>query len=149
MAGPNPLPQLGPLNRIRATVLFPLFPQLNISAAFITPEGIRMAINGQSTQMIPAMVSQVQSQNVYLPAQVQFGIVKTTALATLWKRKLESNSNLGPCTVRVDSAALDVFDLVNCAVENFEGIDASGTNAAFPIMIAGTYYINSDLFNLA
>ena len=149
MAGPNPLPQLGPLSRIRATVLFPLFPQLNISAAFLTPEGIRMSINGQTTQMIPAMVSQVQSQNVYLPAQVQFSVVKTTALATLWKQKIESDSNLGDCTVRVDAAALDVFSLVNCAVEQFDGIDASGTNAGFPLMVAGTYYCNSNLFNLS
>lgn len=149
MAGPNPLPVLGPINRIRATLTFPNFPQLNVSAAFLTQTGIRMAINGQTTNMIPAMVSQVQSQNVYLPALVQFSLVKSCALATLWKRQMESNSDLGPCTVRMDAAAIDVYDLVNCAVQELGGIDASGQSADYPLSVAGTYYINSNLFNLA
>jgi hypothetical protein len=148
MAGPNPLINLGSLNRLKGSVIISAFPQLNISAPYLTKEGIRLAIEGDTTQMLPQLVSMVQSQEVYLKASLVIGLVKTTALATLYLAQIQNNSNVGDVTFYTDTSNLPPFQFSNCAVEGFEGIDASGTNASFPVRIAGTWYVNSSLFSL-
>lgn len=148
MAGPNPLVALPPLNRLRGSLLFPSFDALNISASFLTRAGIRLNIEGDTTAMLPQMVSMVQSQEVYLKATILVGIVKTTSLGAAFKAKMESNSNLGDVTFISDTSAIPNYQFTNCAIEGFEGIDSNGTSADYPIRIAGTYYVNSSLFNL-
>jgi hypothetical protein len=148
MAGPNPLVNLGVLNRLRGSLIFPQFDALNISASFLTKAGLRLSVEGDTTAMLPQMVSMVQSQEIYLKATVLVGIVKTTPLAAAFKAKMESDSNLGQITFISDTSAIPNYDFSNCAIEGFEGLDASGTSADYPIRITGTYYINSNLFNL-
>lgn len=147
-AGPNPLVSLGTLNRLRGTLIFPDHPELNVSAAYLGREGIRLAVEGDSTEMLPQMAGMVTSQNVYLKATISVALIKTQPLAALFKARMEFSSVLGGCTFRSDASNLPPYEFVNCAIENMEGIDASGSNAAFPLRIAGTYYINSDLWNL-
>ena len=147
MAGPNPLLNLGSISRLRGSLTFPAFPQLNITAPYLGREGIRLALEGDSTQMLAQMVGMVQSQEVYLPASISIALVKTVSLANLFKQKWESDSNLGDCTFRSDASQLDPFDFSNCAIEGIPGLDASGTTAMFDIRIKGTYYVNSNLFN--
>jgi hypothetical protein len=147
MAGPNNLVQLGSISRLRGSLTFTDFPTLNITAPFLGRDGVRLAVEGDTTQMLQQMVGMVQSQEVYLPATITAQIVKTTALANLFKQKWESDSNLGDCTFRSDASQLDVFDFYNCAIENFGGLDASGTSAVINLSIKGTYYVNTNLFN--
>jgi len=147
-AGPNPLINLGKLNRLRGTVLIPLYPQLNITAPSLGRDGIKLALEGNTTDMLPQMVAQVQSQNVYMPAMITIALVKTTPLANLFKRQWELDSNIGDITFRSDASQLDPYEFSNCAIERAPGLDASGTSALLEIVISGTYYINSNLFNL-
>jgi hypothetical protein len=148
MAGPNPLVNLGVLNRLRGSVLIDSFPALNVSASFLTRAGIRLSIEGDTTDMLPQMVSMVQSQAPYLKASLLIGLVKTTALVAAYKAQMESNSNIGKVTFYSDSAQIPAYEFYNCAIEGFEGIDASGTSADYPIRIVGTYYINAGLYSL-
>jgi hypothetical protein len=147
MAGPNPLVQLGSISRLRGSLVFPDFSDFNITAPFLGRAGVRLAVEGDLTQMLQQMVGMVQSQEVYLPATVTAELVKTTPLANLFKRKWETDSNLGDCTFRSDASQLDVWDFSNCSIENFGGIDASGGSATYTLQIKGTYYVNSNLFN--
>lgn len=148
MAGPNPLLSLGTLNRLRGTVIIPLRPQLNLTAAQLGREGIRLAVEGNITDMIQQMAGQVQSPNVYLPATLTVALIKTQPLANLYKRQYESDSNLGKVTFRSDAKELDPFEFENCAIEGVEGVDASGQSALFGVRISGTYFINSNMWNL-
>src|ERR1700752_1022972 len=95
MAGPNPLVNLGTLNRLRGSLIFAQFDALNISASFLTKAGIRLWIEGDRAEMCRQMVSVVQSQNVFLKATIMVGLVKPTALVAAFKNKMESDSNLG------------------------------------------------------
>ena len=147
MAGPNPLVALGVLNRMKGSVVIPAFPQLNITAPFLTREAVRLAIEGDLAQMLPQLAGMVISQEVYLTATLLIGLVKTTPLVALYKAQMESNSTLGDVTFRSDATNIPPYTFNNCALEGFDGLDASGTNAAFPIRIKGTYYVNSNLFN--
>lgn len=148
MAGPNPLIALGKLNRLRGTVLIPKFPGLNISAPFLGKEGIRVAYEGNLVDMLPQMAGQVQSPNVYLPASLTIQLVKTTALATAFYRQMLDDCDMGDITFRADASNLPPFELSNCGLSSLEGFDANGTSAAFPIRIAGTWFVNSTLWNL-
>ena len=148
MPGPNPIVALGNLNRLRGTILIPLRPTLNVTAPFLGKEGIKLSFEGDLTEMLGQMVGMVQSQNVYLPATLTFALVKTTPLANAFKRQIETDSNLGDITFRSDASTLDPYQFSNCSIEGVEGIDASGSSAAFPLRIKGTYYANSNLFNL-
>lgn len=145
MAG-NPLIKLGSLSRLRGSLTISDYPELNVTAPFLGRAGLSMAINGDLTQMLPQMVGMVQSQEVYLPVRITVPLVKTMQLANLYKRKWESDSNLGDCTFRGDATNLDAFDFVNCSIENLEGYDAGGTSGSVTIIIAGTYYVNNNLW---
>ncbi len=148
MAGPNPLVNLGTLNRLRGTVTFTDFPQLNITAPFLGREGIAIAFEGNAVEMLQQMVGNVQSPQVYLPTTLTVSLVKTTPLAVAFKRKWESDANLGNLTFRIDASNFDPFEMVNCALEGIDGIDASGASARMGLRIGGTYYINSNMWNL-
>lgn len=147
-AGPNPFAALGNLNRLRGTILIPLRPELNVTASQLGKDGIRLSVEGNSTDMLPQMVGAVQSQAPYLMARLTVALIKTQPLANLYKRQYETDSNLGDITFRTDASQLDPFTFSNCAIETVDGIDASGTSAMFGISISGTYYINSNLWNL-
>lgn len=145
MAG-NPLVKLGFINRLRGTLTFADFPELNVTAPFLGRYGLNMAINGDVTQMLPQMVGQVQSQEVYLPVLVTVPLVKTTTLCNLYKKKWESDSNLGDCTFRGDATQLDPFDFTNCSIAHIDGLNAGGTVGTATITVAGTYYVNLALW---
>ncbi len=72
----------------------------------------------------------------------------STPLAVAFKRKWESDANLGNLTFRIDASNFDPFEMVNCALEGIDGIDASGASARMGLRIGGTYYINSNMWNL-
>ena len=59
---PNPLIQLGSLNRLRGSILFDDFPALNVTAQFMTKEAIKLGIDGDMTQFLAAMAGAVTSQ---------------------------------------------------------------------------------------
>jgi hypothetical protein len=147
MAGPNQLIQLGSLSRLKGSLTFTSFPTLNITAPYLGREGLRLALDGDTTQMLRQMVGMVQSQEVYIPATITVPLVKTTPLANLFKQKWESDSSLGDCTFRSDASQLDVYDFYNCAIMNPGGNDSSGTTATITVTISGTYYVNTNLFN--
>lgn len=71
--GPIPLLSLGTLNRLRGTILIPLRPELNISATQLGRDGIKLAVEGNITDMLAQMAGQVQSQSVYSPATIPSG----------------------------------------------------------------------------
>lgn len=148
VAGPNPLVALGNLNRLRGTILFPDNPSLNITAPYLGKEGIKLGFEGDFADMLGQMAGSVISENVYVMANLTVALIKTQSLAAAFKSKFEVSSILGPCTFRSDAANLPPFDFANCAIEAVDGVDASGTSALFGIRIKGTYYINSELWNL-
>jgi hypothetical protein len=148
MPGPNPLVALGKLNRLRGSIMIPKFPQLNITASCLGRDGIRMAYEGNLTDMLPQMVGQVQSPSVYLPASLSVQIVKTLPIASAYYQQMLDDCDMGDITFRADASNLPPFEIQNCSIQALEGFDANGTSAAWPIRFGGTWYVNSSLWNL-
>lgn len=145
---PNPLISQGTLNRLRGSVVWASFDSLNITAPYLGKGGISLGFGGDSTVFIDTMTGAVTSPEPYIRAQLRIELLKTQSLADAFKTQMETNSILGDCTVRPDSAALSPYQLTNCAIEGVADLQFNGEVAGYAIRISGYYNINSALFDI-
>lgn len=143
---PSPNVQQGTLNRIRASVIFPTLPFLNITSPFLGRRGITLVFEGTSTVYIDTMTGAVTSPEPYLRMTLTVDLIKSQAYANQFKTQLELSTLLGPATVRPDAAAMQPFYLENCAIINPGDLDFNGTTSSFPLRIGGIYQVNSSLY---
>jgi hypothetical protein len=144
---PNPLVSQGTLNRIRGSIVFSNFPTMNVTAPYLSKEGIRLALQGDTVMYLPSMTGQVTSPEPYMGIEATVHMLKTQVLANLFKRQMELSSLLGDATVRSDASSLDVYQITNSAIKTVRELDFSGDNAQFVVVIGGYYLVNSSLFD--
>jgi hypothetical protein len=144
----NPLVAQGSLNRVRASVSWPNFPELNITAPYLGADGIRLALEGESTVFLPTMTGAVTSPQPYMMISLTTNLIKTQALADAYKAQMESNALLGDGVVRPDvSSGLSPYPVTNCAIESVRELAFNGSDAGFVVTIKGYYLVNSSLFD--
>lgn len=145
---PNPQVPQGTLNRLRASVVWPSFPSLNVTPPYLSKEGIRYARDGQSTLFLPTMTGAVTSKEPYMMITLSFGLLKTQALSQAYEDQLENDAGLGNGTVRPDvSQGLQPFDIINCAIETPGELSFAGDDARYPVTIRGYTLVNNALWN--
>jgi hypothetical protein len=147
MSGSNPNIPRGTLNLLRASVLFPLFPGLTVTASFLAKQGIQVTFQGESTVMIDVMTGRVTSPEPYLSMSMTINLLKTQAFAQTWRNQLESSSLLTQCVVRPDSAAMQPYNFVDVAITGIGDQAFNGSSADYPVRFAGTYYVNNAQWN--
>jgi hypothetical protein len=136
----------GVLNRLRASVTYTDFPQLNVTSNFLTTEGIRLALEGNATDLLPAMVSLVSSPAPYLSASITMSIVRSSALAQLYKLQVEDTTLMGLVTIWPDTDVLTPFVLNNVALESVREMAMAGMEAAMVVTARGYYNVNTGFF---
>jgi hypothetical protein len=136
----------GVLNRLRASVTYQDFPQLNVISSYLTTEGIRLAFEGNATDLLPAMVSLVSSPAPYLPASLTMSIVRSSTLSELYKEQIENNTLMGLVTIWPDTDMLRPFVLNNVALETVREMAFAGMEAAIVVTARGYYNINTGFF---
>lgn len=144
---PNPIVDQGSLNLLRASVVVSAFPTLNITAPYVHKNGIKLSFQGESVIYDQTLVGAVTSQQPYMIAEAEVPLLKSQALANLYKQQMETNSLLGNVTLRGDAVPLSVYQLSNCSIRSMRPLDFSGQHAEYTIILAGIYYINANLFN--
>jgi hypothetical protein len=144
---PSPLIAQGSLNKLRGSVSWSAYPSLNVTAPYLSKEGIRLALQGESTLYMPTMTGAVTSPEPYMMIEVVIHLLKTQALANQYKQQLELQAAIGDGTVRPDATALGPFQLTNCSIKSVQPLDFSGENAVFAVTVGGYYLINSLMFN--
>jgi hypothetical protein len=142
----SPQVPLGNLNRILASVVWPGFTFLNVTAPFLGADGVSLTFEGEATQMLPVMVGVVPSPEVYQLATLTISLLKTQFLANLYKAQYEANVLLGNCTIYPDSAALQPYTLINTALTNIRELRFSGQDPTWVVTARGTYQINAALY---
>ena len=151
MAAKNQLVAQGILNRLVAAVQWTDFPELNVTAPFLGREGIRLALEGNSTTYLPTMTGAVVSQEPYMMINMTINLLKTQALAEAYKTQMELDSLLGDGQVFPDvpvgSGGLALYQLVNCSISDIPAQDYSGSSAMYPVTIRGYYNINQAFWN--
>lgn len=143
----NPLVSQGSLNRLRASVVLPSFPELNVTAPFLGEEGIRLALEGEATTFINTMTGAVTSPEPYQLVSVTINLLKTQSLADSYKRKQETDARLGDIVVRPDTGILSPYQFINASIENVGELNFNGKVAGYAVNIKAYYPINSAAFN--
>lgn len=143
----NPLIDQGTLNRLKASVTWDNFPNLNVSASYLGREGIRLALQGVASKAIETMTGLVQSPEAYQLCEIRMNLIKAQPLADAYKAQQELNSLLGNCTVRPDASPLSPYPILNCSIMNVEPLDFSGESEAYRVICSGYYLINSSLWD--
>jgi hypothetical protein len=136
----------GVLNRLRASVTYNDFPSLNVTSGFLTTEGIRLALEGNATDLLPAMVSLVSSPAPYLSASLTMSLVRSSALAQLYKLQIEDTTLMGLVTIWPDTDVLQPFILNNVALESVREMAMAGMEAAMVVTARGYYNVNTGFF---
>lgn len=136
----------GVLNRLRASVTFNNYPQLNVTSGFLTTEGIRLALEGNATDLLPAMVSLVSSPAPYLSASLTMSLVRSATLAQIYKQQIEDTTLVGLVTIWPDTDVLNPFILNNVALESVREMAFAGMEAAMVVTARGYYNVNTGFF---
>jgi hypothetical protein len=136
----------GVLNRLRASVTFSDFPQLNVTSGFLTTEGIRLALEGNATDLLPAMVSLVSSPAPYLAASITMSLVRSSTLAAVYQTQIEDTTLVGLVTIWPDTDVLKGFIINNVALESVREMAFAGMEAAMVVTARGYYNVNTGFF---
>jgi hypothetical protein len=136
----------GVLNRLRASVVYNDFPELNVTSDFLTTEGIRLALEGNATDLLPAMVSLVSSPAPYLAASITMSLVRSSQLAALYKLQIEDTTLMGLITIIPDTDVLNPYTINNVALESVREMAFAGMEAAMVVTARGYYNVNTGFF---
>jgi|SRR5580692_3111875 hypothetical protein len=143
----SPLVDQGSLNRIRASVVWPDNPQLNLTSGYLAKEGLRLALEGNASDYLPTMTGAVPSPAPYQIVTLTMALVKSQPLAAVYKAQFESNCVVGDATVRPDSTTLGLYSLNNLVLESVREMSFAGEDPSWVVTAKGYYLVNSFLFN--
>lgn len=137
----------GTINRLRASVIIPGFPGLNVTAPYLGKDGIKVAFEGNTTLYINTQTGAVTSPEPYLKVTVTMNLLQSQALADLYKSQIELSALLGDLTVRPSVKTLKPYQFTNCSIQDAPPLDFSGASADYNVVLGGVYLINSALWN--
>lgn len=144
----NPLIDQGVLNRIRASVVWTDFPNLNVTAPFLDKDGISLRLEGESSMQHTTMTGLVQSPEPYMAVSVVIALLRTQQLCDSYKAQMEANPVLGQCTVWPDvSVGLGSYQLQNMAIQSVGELLLNGSTPIYAVTCRGQYVISNALFN--
>lgn len=143
----NPLTAQGTLNRSLVSISVVDLPFLNITSGFFGSKLARISFEGDTSDYIPTLTGAVPSGRLYQVATVLAYINKSQSLSADWEQQRLTNSTIGDVNVVTDSPVMPSYYLTNCVLQNVSDLDLTGESNDYPVMIRGTYAINSDLFN--
>ena len=143
----NPLIDQGSLNRLRATVTIPNNPQLNVTPPYLGPNGVSMTLEGEVTRNLPTMAGTVTSPEPYQMVTVTIQLLRSQALSAQYKATQETNSLIGPITVRPDAVTLPDYTFQNCSITGTAPMTFNGGEPGYVVTIKGYYPTNSSLWN--
>lgn len=142
----NPQVYQGSLNRLLTGMVFPNYPALNVTAAYLSKEAISISFDGETAQLIPTLTGAVPSPEPYIFGTATIHLIRTQALANAFKQQIELNTILGPATVYPDSVALSPFDINNSVLQSVKEVTFDGGQVGLVVSVRGVYPINAFMF---
>jgi hypothetical protein len=149
MANGNPLIAQGNINRLKASVVWTNFPQLNVTSPYLDREGITLRLEGQASMQHETMTGLVQSPEPFLAVSVVIALLKTQQLSEAYKTQMETTSLIGPGTVWPDvpqGEGLSSYSLHNMSIQSVGDLLLNGTTPIWAVTCRGFYVINSALW---
>lgn len=149
---PDPRTPQGNLNRIKATLIWSDFPNLNITPDYLGSEGISLGFEDVATARIPTMTGLVNSPEAFQTVSVSAHLLKTQQLAQLYEEQRQNYTLLGQCTIRPDvstnnAGSIDPYLLLNMSITNIAELRFNGSDAGYRVLLGGYMLINRALWN--
>jgi hypothetical protein len=144
----NPLVPQGVLNKVRASIKFVQYPELNITASFLTQDAIDIQFQGDAGVLLPTMTGGVSSPNPYQMINMQIHMVRSQGMAQLFKNQIELDTLLGDAKVYSDSSTLGDFSIRSATIRSAGDVSFSGRDPAFLVSVFGIYDVNSAMWEL-
>lgn len=146
----NTLISQGSLNRVRGSLVFPLFPLLNITAPYMSRNFISANFDEMAfVEQIETGTGFVNSPEPYVPAVIVVEILRTQALANNWFQQIQNTASIGTVEVHSDTAAFPSFPVINASVTKFDPGAFAGKDPVTKMTIRGILYVNSSMWNLS
>lgn len=142
----NPLVFQGTLNRALVALSVVSFPELNVVTGYFGTKAARLSFEGDTADYIGNLAGATPSPRLYQIVTCLAYLNKSQALSAQWEQQRLTNSTIGDVNVVTDSPTLPPFYLYNCILQNVSELDLSGESNDYPVMIKGTYPVNSILF---
>ena|ERR1700682_1658874 len=144
----NPLIDQGVLSRIRASVTWANFSQLNVTSPFLDKEGITMRLEGEAATQHPTLTGLVQSPEPYMAVSIVIALLRTQALAEAYKTQMQASVLLGAGTIYPDvSTGLTPFSVLNASIQSIGELLLNGTTPIFGVTCRAYWIVNNSLFN--
>ena len=143
----NPLINLGNLNRVRASVVFPSYTALNITSSQMGRRFVSLTYDEDFVQQIQQGVGIINSPEPYVFATITCDILRTLPLAQAFITQVESTSVLGTVYVHSDTSSFPRRAVHNASVLKADPGAFDGVNGVLALTIRGIFYPNNDLWN--
>lgn len=143
----NPLANQGTLNRALTSVSVIGSPNLNVTTGFFGTKVARLSFEGDASDYLAVLAGAVPSPRLYQMVTLLMYLNKSQPLSAAWEQQRLTNAIIGDINVVTDSPTLPPYYLFNCTLQNVSELDLTGESNDYPVMIKGTYPINSSLFS--
>jgi hypothetical protein len=82
-----------------------------------------------------------------MAASITMSIVRSSALANLFKLQFENTTLMGVATIWPDTDVIPVFSINNVALESIREMAFAGMEAAMVVTARGYYNVNTGFFS--
>lgn len=144
----NPLIAQGTLNRLRGSVVYASYPQLNVIAPYLAKEAISIAFDGDTSLLLGTLTGAVTSPEPYTFGTVTMHLLRSQFLAEAYKAQIETNTTMGTVSIFSDSTTLLPFTLQNCILMSLQELTFDGTQPSFIVRLRGVYNVNATMWTL-
>jgi hypothetical protein len=146
VGGFNPSVAQGTLNRLLTQITLANFPQLNVSAPYMSKAFVTAQIGDGFTNQIPTATGVVNSPEPYVMATLVINLLRTQALAAAWLAQVQQYSVLGTVSGYSDSTVFGPLQLINASVVSIDPGGWDGTDPVVRITVTGVFYVNETLW---
>jgi hypothetical protein len=149
MADPR-IPQ-GNLNKLKASLVWNDFPNLNVIPSYLGAEGISISFEGAAVARLPSMTGIVNSPEPFQPIIVTLHLLRTQQLAQLYEQQRQAQAVIGNGTVRLDVSLSTPnpgpYECLNMSISNVGELRLNGSDAGFMVTTGGYMLVNSFLWD--
>lgn len=146
----NPIIPQGELNRLRGTVQYATFPELNVTSSYLAKAGIGLRRTTAATDTIDTMTGFIVSPAPYQHFEIMIHLLYTQPLANQYEQQFLTDTSVGGVTVRLDVAIgspSPIYQLSNSVLMNVGDFRIDGTNGEYSVTLHGIYYVNATLWS--
>lgn len=137
----------GLLNRVLTSVVVTNYPQLTVTAPFMSKNLSEIIFDGAAVDQIGTATGIVNSPMPYIMADINCNILRSQSTVAAYVAQWQQQAYIGSVTIYTDSTQLPQFTLVNCSILNITPGAFDGQDPTTKVQFKGVYYINNIMWS--